>query len=111
MEHLQFGLSNFHQCQWKGGFNPEELATTFTKQVMHNTIAHRVLTNAQSVPEELLPPLASSPQFYSYCIMSHRMEYPFGQFQHNEYTREKQAIHIASHLQTMCFSASLSPHS
>ena len=36
----------------------------YTKQVMHNAIAHHLmLTDAQLVPEQQSPPQANSPQF------------------------------------------------
>ena len=35
----------------------------YTKQVMHNAIAHQSPTNAQLVPEQRSAPQANSPQF------------------------------------------------
>ena len=51
----------------------------YTKQVMHNAIAHHLPTNAQLVPERrsLLAPLSP---VYILGMTSHGMEYPFGQF-------------------------------
>ena len=51
----------------------------YTKQVMHNAIAHHSPTDAQSVPEQRshqgqLPPV------YILGMTSHGMEYPVGQF-------------------------------
>ena len=50
----------------------------YTKQVMHNAIAHHPLTDAQSVPEHQSLP---APLFLIYILgmTSHGMEYPFGQ--------------------------------
>ena len=35
----------------------------YTKQVMHNAVAHHLPTHAQLVPEQQTTPQASSPQF------------------------------------------------
>ena len=50
-----------------------------TKQVMHSAIAHDVLTDAQSVPEQRSLP-GQLPPVYILGMTSHGTEYPFGQF-------------------------------
>ena len=47
----------------------------YTKQVMHSTIAHKLLTDAQPLPK-LWPSLAN---YYTLSMMSYGLEYPFGQ--------------------------------
>ena len=51
----------------------------YTKQVMHNAIAHHLLTNAQLVPEQQSLP-GQLPPVYILGMTSHGMEYPIGQF-------------------------------
>ena len=56
------------------------LLLMWTKQVMHNAIAHHSLTDAQPNPEQSgLPTLASHP-YLLFSMTSDGMEYPFGQF-------------------------------
>ena len=54
----------------------------YTKQVMHNAIAHHSLTDAQLVPKQQStpPPPGQLPSVYILGMTSHGMEYPFGQF-------------------------------
>ena len=53
----------------------------YTKQVMHNAIAHHSPTDAQLVPEQRFhPPPGQLPPVYILGMTSHGMEYPFGQF-------------------------------
>ena len=51
----------------------------YTKQVMHNAIAHRSLTDAQSVPKQRPLP-TQLPPVHILDMTSHGREYPFGQF-------------------------------
>ena len=51
----------------------------YTKQVMHNAIAHRSLTDAQSVPEQWSTPPGQLPPVYILGMTSYGLEYPFGQ--------------------------------
>ena len=50
----------------------------YTKQVMHNAIAHHSPTDAQLVPEQRSAPPNQLPPIYILGIMSYGMEYPFG---------------------------------
>ena len=50
----------------------------YTKQVMHNAIAHDLPTDAQLVPEQRSPP-GQLPPVYILVMTSHGMQYPFGQ--------------------------------
>ena len=52
----------------------------YTKQVMHNAIAHHLLTDAQSVPEQRSTPPSQLPPVYILGMTSYGMEYSFGQF-------------------------------
>ena len=52
----------------------------YTKQVMHNAIAHHSPTDAQLVPEQQSAPLSQLPPVYILAMMSHGVEYPFVQF-------------------------------
>ena len=52
----------------------------YTKQVMHNTVAHHSLTDAQLVPKQRSAPPNQFPPVYILGIMSYGMEYSFGQF-------------------------------
>ena len=51
----------------------------YTKQVMHNAIAHHPPTDTQLVPEQRFPP-APHPPVYILDMTSHGMEYPIGHF-------------------------------
>ena len=51
----------------------------YAKQVMHNVIAHHLLTNAQSVPEQWLPSPGQFPLFFLFKVMSYGVGCPFGQ--------------------------------
>ena len=51
----------------------------YTKQVMHNAIAHHSPTDAQLVPKQWSAPGQLHP-VYILGMTSHGMEYPFGQF-------------------------------
>ena len=51
----------------------------YTKQEMHNAIAHDLPTDAQLVPEQRSPP-GQLPPVYILGMTSHGVEYPFGQF-------------------------------
>ena len=57
---------------------PKEL--DYTKQVVHNVIAHHSLTDAQLVPEQQSTPPGQLPPVYILGMISYGMEYPFGQF-------------------------------
>ena len=48
-----------------------------TKQVMHNAIAHHLLTNAQLVLKQRSPP-GQLPPVYTLGMMSRGLEYPVG---------------------------------
>ena len=48
------------------------------KPVMHNAIAHHLLTDAQLVPELRSAPPGQLPPVYILGMMFHGMEYPFG---------------------------------
>jgi len=52
----------------------------YTKQVMHNAIAHHLLTNAQPVPEWQSSSPGPIPPVYMLNMMSYGMECPFRQF-------------------------------
>ena len=52
----------------------------YTKQVMHNAIAHHSPTDAQLVPEQRSAPPGQLPPVYILGMMSYGMEYSFGQF-------------------------------
>ena len=52
----------------------------YTKQVMHNAIAHHLLTDAQLVLEQQSTPPSQLPPVYILGMMSYGTEYPFGQF-------------------------------
>lgn len=49
------------------------------EQVMHSAIAYHPLTNAQLLSEHWQPP-QPTPVVLLFSVMSHGMEYPFGQF-------------------------------
>ena len=51
----------------------------YTKQAMHNAIAHHSPTDAQLVPKQQSLP-GQLPPVYVLGMMSHGMEYPVGQF-------------------------------
>ena len=51
----------------------------YTKKVMHNAIAHHLLTDAQLVPEQRSTPAGQLPPVYTLGMTSHGLEYPFGQ--------------------------------
>ena len=46
----------------------------YTKQVMHNAIAHDSLTDAQLVPEQQFTPPGQLPRVYILGMMSYGME-------------------------------------
>ena len=48
------------------------------RQVMHNAIAHHLLTDAQPVPKQRLAPPGQLAPVYILGMMSYGMEYPFG---------------------------------
>ena len=50
----------------------------YTKQVMHNAIAHHSPTDAQLVPEQRSAPPSQLPPVYILGMTFHGMEYPFG---------------------------------
>ena len=52
----------------------------YTKQVMHNAIAHHSLSNAQLVPKQRSAPPSQLLPVYILGMTSYGMEYPFGQF-------------------------------
>ena len=52
----------------------------YTKQVMHNAVAHHSPTDAQLVPEQRSAPPSQLPPVYILGMMSYGMECPFGQF-------------------------------
>ena len=52
----------------------------YTKQVVHNAIAHHSLTDAQLVPEQRSAPPSQLPPVYILGMSSYGMEYPSGQF-------------------------------
>lgn len=49
----------------------------YTKQVMHNTISHHLLTNVQAAPKSW--PISTS-FFFLFRTMTYDVEYPFGQW-------------------------------
>ena len=46
----------------------------YTKQVMHNAIAHHLLTDAQLVPEQQSAPPGQLPPVYILAMTSHGLE-------------------------------------
>ena len=52
----------------------------YTKQVMHNAIAHHSPTDAQLVPEQRSASLGQFAPVYVLGLTSYGMEYSFGQF-------------------------------
>ena len=52
----------------------------YTKQVMHNAIAHHSLTDAQLVPEQRSLHPGQLPPVYILGMTPYGLEYPFGQF-------------------------------
>ena len=50
----------------------------YTKQVMHNAIAHHSLTDAQLIPEQESTPPGQLAPVYILGMMFCGMEYPFG---------------------------------
>ena len=49
-----------------------------TKQVMHNAIAHHLMTDAQPNPEQSSLPTPARHPFILFSMTSDGMEYPFG---------------------------------
>ena len=57
----------------------KKIELEYTKQAMHDAIAHHSPINAQLVPKQQSLP-GQLPPVYILGMMSHGTEYPFGQF-------------------------------